>query len=90
MILTDELEATYRLVCRLGACRGLNPDQMFPTGEKQTTDIAAAKAVCALCPIQDRCREWAIVTRQEFGVWGGLTEWERNKILSQNRKGASK
>ena len=85
MILSDELNATYRLICRLGACRGLPPEVMFPLGEKQYADIAAAKAVCALCHVTDRCRSWAFETCQEFGVWGALDEWERAKIRRQER-----
>lgn len=39
-----------------------------------------AKAICKDCPVKDLCLCFALVTRQEFGVWGGLTESERRRI----------
>jgi len=35
--------------------------------------IQAAKATCADCPLLVTCRNYAINTRQEFGIWGGMT-----------------
>ena len=37
----------------------------------------AAKEVCHRCPVMDLCREFALQTREPFGVWGGLAEAER-------------
>lgn len=37
---------------------------------------AAAKLICTGCPVADECLIYALVTRQEFGVWGGLGEIE--------------
>jgi WhiB family transcriptional regulator, redox-sensing transcriptional regulator len=31
-----------------------------------------AKQVCGRCPVIDRCLEYALETRQRFGIWGGL------------------
>jgi len=36
-----------------------------------------AKAVCMGCPVLQSCREHALRTREPFGVWGALTECER-------------
>jgi WhiB family redox-sensing transcriptional regulator len=33
--------------------------------------VALAKQVCAQCPLRDACRDYAITTRQRWGVWGG-------------------
>ncbi|MGH3615573.1 MAG: WhiB family transcriptional regulator, partial [Pseudonocardia sp.] len=40
-----------------------------------------AKQVCEHCPVIDMCREFALETREPFGVWGGLAEAERRVIL---------
>lgn len=37
--------------------------------------IAAAKAVCAICPVQAECLAAGV---GEVGIWGGLTEAERS------------
>src|SRR5918999_4911580 len=36
-----------------------------------------AKAICATCPVIEPCRAYALVHREPYGVWGGLTERER-------------
>jgi WhiB family redox-sensing transcriptional regulator len=38
---------------------------------------AAAKAVCARCPVREPCLDWALETNQGSGVWGGMSEDER-------------
>jgi WhiB family transcriptional regulator, redox-sensing transcriptional regulator len=39
-----------------------------------------AKAICATCPVIEPCRAHALVRRELYGVWGGLTERERAAI----------
>lgn len=51
-----------------GACRG-TPVNVFFRGR----DIAAARTICARCEVSDACRDYATRTRQEYGVWGGMT-----------------
>jgi len=66
------------------ACRGLDSGMFFhPEGERGTAKEArerAAKALCATCPVLQQCREHALKVREPFGVWGGLTESERQVI----------
>jgi len=38
---------------------------------------AKAKRICARCPVQAACREYAFQMNERYGVWGGLTEDER-------------
>ncbi|HWL41813.1 MAG TPA: WhiB family transcriptional regulator [Ilumatobacter sp.] len=56
------------------ACRGTDP-ALFYADDHAT--IAAAKAVCAHCPVRAQCRDHAIAAGEELGVWGGLTPDER-------------
>jgi WhiB family redox-sensing transcriptional regulator len=54
------------------------PVSSFGPGLVQT---ATAKAVCASrCPVIEECLKWAMETRQETGVWGGLSEDERKAM----------
>lgn len=41
---------------------------------------AAAKAICARCPVRQACAADALAHREPFGVWGGLTESERRVL----------
>ncbi|MCX4694473.1 WhiB family transcriptional regulator [Streptomyces sp. NBC_01408] len=63
------------------ACRDLGTGRFFhPAGERgedREERDAAAKRVCAGCPVRAECLEHALRTREPFGVWGGLTEEER-------------
>lgn len=43
--------------------------------------IKKAKAVCAKCPVEEECLEWALETRFPFAVIGGKTERERKLLL---------
>lgn len=67
-----------------GACRGEDANLFFhPEGERgprRRNREAAAKAVCARCPVRRRCRDHALATREPYGVWGGLSEHEREAI----------
>ena len=64
------------------ACRDTNPDLFFPVGTTGPAieQIAQAKAVCATCEVQSPCLEYAMVTNQDSGVWGGTSEEERRKL----------
>lgn len=70
------------------ACDPSNADGFFPDagGEFQAR---AAVRVCERCPAIEACAEWAISTRQQWGVWGGLTRNERAKIIEQREADAA-
>ncbi|HUC06340.1 MAG TPA: WhiB family transcriptional regulator [Acidimicrobiales bacterium] len=69
------------------ACRGLDADVFYPDPEDEV-DAAEAKAICALCPVRQACLEHALAHREREGVWGGMTERERRRIVRQRRKSA--
>lgn len=64
-----------------GSCRRENPDVFFhPEGERgpaRRNRDRDAKAVCGGCPVLRTCREHALRVREPFGVWGAMTEHER-------------
>jgi WhiB family redox-sensing transcriptional regulator len=43
----------------------------------------AAKAICAGCPVKAECADYAIRAREPYGVWGGLTEEEREALYAR-------
>lgn len=46
-----------------------------------------AKRICADCPVTWECLETALATRENFGIWGGLTARERDtEIRRRNRE----
>ena len=65
------------------ACKGLDPTIFYPATDEEAED---AKAVCAVCPVQEACLEHAIGHREHNGVWGGATERERQRIIRRRRR----
>ncbi|MGH8896092.1 MAG: WhiB family transcriptional regulator [Egibacteraceae bacterium] len=61
------------------ACLDIDPEWFFPVGAtgQALAQIEQAKAVCRRCPVIDECLEWALQTKQNDGVWGGMSEDER-------------
>lgn len=61
----------------LANCRGADPDLFFP---ERGASTRTAKSICRECSVQDQCLEFAIVSSEKFGIWGGLSERDRRKI----------
>lgn len=67
------------------ACRDVDTAVFFP----ETDDEAGpALAHCAACPVRDACLEFALLTRQDDGVWGGMTETERRRLRRRRQEAA--
>ena len=69
----------------LGACREVDPETFFSPederGPRRRAREAAAKELCALCPVIDTCLSHALLVREPYGVWGGLNSTEREHLL---------
>lgn len=69
-----------------GKCRQVDPEVFFhPEGErgsKRHDRDAAAKVVCEACPVLAQCRAHALAYREPYGVWGGLSESERESLYT--------
>ncbi len=73
-----------------GLCRQIDAEVFFPErdGDDPTPRaqrVAEAKAICALCPVRAECLRDALAKNERFGVWGGLTTRERDRL--QGAKG---
>ncbi|MCE0486356.1 WhiB family transcriptional regulator [Ornithinimicrobium sediminis] len=64
-----------------GLCRTVSPEVFFhPEGERgpaRRRRDERAKQVCRQCPVLEQCREHALQVREPYGVWGAMTESER-------------
>jgi WhiB family transcriptional regulator, redox-sensing transcriptional regulator len=70
-----------------GACLSADPDIFFPVSSTgpATVQLRQAKIICNRCPVRAECLEFALVTRQAHGVWGGTSERERTRIWAKRR-----
>lgn len=68
-----------------GACRDLDTALFFhPEGERgprREAREAAAKAICRQCPVMRECARHALSTREPYGVWGGMSEAQREAVI---------
>jgi WhiB family redox-sensing transcriptional regulator len=63
------------------ACAGLDTEIFYPN---TAAELAAAKSICAACPVLTLCAKWG-VERVNDGVLGGLSEKERFLIRGGKR-----
>lgn len=71
---------------RLAACRSMDTEEFYPP---RGGDLAGPRAVCAECPVQNECLNYAIENGDHFGIWGGLSDKQRRKVRRQQREIAS-
>ena len=64
-------------------CQGFDPELFFPVAGRGTkryaAQVAQAKTICSLCPVQRECLRFALA-RIPIGVAGGLDEYERSAL----------
>ncbi len=73
-----------------GSCRGLDSAFFFhPDGERgpaRARREAKAKAICHACPVLKLCRAHALKVHEPYGIWGGLSESEREAIIKASKR----
>lgn len=70
------------------ACLDEDPELFFPIGNTgpALAQVEEAKAVCRRCDVVETCLREALDTRQDAGVWGGLSEDERRNLKRRNAR----
>jgi len=67
-------------------CRGTDPSMFFhgdgERGISRRRRERKAKQFCAQCPVVMQCLEHSLRFREAYGIWGGIAETERNRILA--------
>lgn len=67
----------------LAECLTVDPTIFHGTSDKlpmSRAEVRAAKAVCYMCPVQASCLEDAIARKDHWGVYGGMTAPERERL----------
>jgi hypothetical protein len=67
------------------SCESVGGDFWFPDAKidiKSIEDTKYAVSICNRCPHRRECAEWGI-KKEYFGIWGGLTLRQRQKIRDQ-------
>ncbi len=71
-----------------GLCRGVDSSVFFhPDGERGRARLQRerrAKEMCRSCPVMTQCRAHALDVGEPYGIWGGLSETERELLLKRD------
>lgn len=51
-------------------------------------DTLKAKSICADCPVRTDCQQHALTHGERHGIWGGLTEQDRDEVFRRARSAA--
>lgn len=62
-------------------CRVYDPEIFFDTRARSERK---AKAICSKCEVRTECLAFAIQSRSEFGIWGGLNVRERVALAGRS------
>jgi WhiB family transcriptional regulator, redox-sensing transcriptional regulator len=67
------------------ACGSVDVEVFFAVDEASQHE---AVAICETCPVRAECLEHAIVNREQYGVWGGVREQDRKRMVRRRRQAA--
>lgn len=84
-------EPTWRVDAR---CRQKNAGFFFAPPEhenraEKTARESAARALCAACQVQQQCLDYALTVQEPHGIWGGMNELERRRVLRARAQAAA-
>lgn len=71
---------------REAACIGVDPRAFFAEGRYAVEQSRSARGICATCPVQPLCAEFAIQAGERYGVWGGMTQRELRQRRQRPRR----
>lgn len=69
-------------VTKYGDCASVDPELFFPNN---VHDSRKARAICLGCSVVDLCRDIAIPRADLLGIWGGMTEAQRQKARKEQK-----
>lgn len=61
-------------------CTNTDPEIWFGDLEEGYDYSRMAKELCKLCPARKPCAEYAIVAKEQHGIWGGTSPKSRQRI----------
>jgi WhiB family redox-sensing transcriptional regulator len=65
-------------------CAQTDPEAFFPEKGGSTRE---AKQICRSCDVRPECLDYALAHNERFGIWGGMSERDRRKLIRQLHPG---
>jgi len=74
------------------ACSASDPDLFFPISSSGPAlgQVTRAKAICARCQVRQACLGYALEAGPIHGIWGGMTEEERQRLVRGDREASGR
>jgi len=71
-----------------GACNDEDPDLFFPisASDAGVDQVRQATSICDRCGVESDCLLYALNNRIKHGIWGGLTEQQRQALIRSRRR----
>lgn len=57
------------------------PPSHFERKPEKDAREDVARRLCARCAVREECLAYALAVREPHGIWGGLNELERRRLL---------
>lgn len=68
-------------------CAEVGGDLWFPE-PSDNVSARQAKSVCRRCPVTSECLSLALANGERFGIFGGLSPRQRQRLASRERRAA--
>jgi WhiB family redox-sensing transcriptional regulator len=74
------------------ACRDEDRSLFFPSGSDEDSEDEPPRAdptvklICDMCPVRAECLQYALDNHIEFGIFAGLTGYERGLIVKKRSR----
>lgn len=66
------------------ACANADPEMFFPVPGDEAMN-RKARAFCDHCPVREECLQFSLDTREMYGIWGGLSDRDRKRLMRPGR-----
>lgn len=67
--------------CQSATAAAFYPPSSTESREQRQRRESAARALCAGCAVRQTCLDYALHAEEPYGIWGGLNELERRRLL---------
>jgi WhiB family redox-sensing transcriptional regulator len=64
-------------------CAQTDPEAFFPEGGSSPRTRNAIRTCIGSCAVREQCLQYALNNDEKFGIWGGFTESQLQKIKTQ-------
>ena len=64
------------------------PDLWHSDSPGNGWEVRLAKTICADCPVIQECAEYSITNEEPWGIWAGITQNTRRRMIRAARRTA--